>query len=926
MFKSRSHLPPSNVRLVSPENGRPIGVYEEFKWRYVPSAVSYTLDIRVNRNSSTIVHATTQQNYYVLTEDDHKSLRDHETYTWFITAALASGQLSSAERSFTFVRPQITSEFSNYSESQRKEIESTVTTTDAPGLERLNRELGHFVDEQGGKRTSDVAWALQTRGIVLKFQGKRDEALKSYAEASAIWEELGVPDPLLYARCLTNFGSTLQDADLFDKSLAAYKRALAILRSRDEKSYLIKRSTCLLNLGVLYRTLGLARQAERSYVEALSIDRSLGDLDSVADELTNQANLIVSEFDEPKRGIPLLEEAMYLQREAQKRDGEPRPTMADTLDSMAVAYSAEGRQAEAVSLWDEALKIDQGRGNTSGMLASLNNVANMFLDDLKDHREALHRYQTALDIISNNADVEPDQIWRTYDGLSRLYQSLGEVDTAEGYSQKAIQIVTNMRKTLGDRQYRRAFNAFHTGPFYGMALLRVHQHKLDAAFDVIESAKASALSESEVDTSNQMDLTVLMRTLKPDEMVLEYVFGTKPDAGLLLAIDQQEARSYELSTRRSLEPQIREVIYSISRDGDSETTRSRVAKLCTQLIPPDLSQRILQRGIKHLIVSPDGLLHNLPFESLIWERPEAPHDYFIHQYLISVVPSLRWWHKMNTNADLPSRSKDLLVVANPVIDATGCASPPGIMEEIMTSGSGGLLPPLPYSQQESDTAMWYASRNSTALSGPNSRADLFIQQTPENFKIIHFATHALSGQTLGMSLLLFGCAERTDALTGSQILDLKLNQQLVILSACETDVGDTLFGEGNDSLASSFLLSGAASVVATRWRLRDDVPPKIMEIFYDQLSRGESVEKALRTAKISYASSDRDPRNWAAFTVLGNGAMKLAIEPRRIERMSRFLRNNIYLIVILLAAVMVLTLVIVKHSRRSQLRSDHREL
>jgi CHAT domain-containing protein len=171
-----------------------------------------------------------------------------------------------------------------------------------------------------------------------------------------------------------------------------------------------------------------------------------------------------------------------------------------------------------------------------------------------------------------------------------------------------------------------------------------------------------------------------------------------------------------------------------------------------------------------------------------------------------------------------------------------------------------------------------------------------------------------------MSLLLFGCDKRADVLTGSQILDLKLNGQLVVLSACDTDVGDTLFGEGNDSLASSFLLAGAAGVVATRWRVRDDVPTRIMEVFYDELSRGESVEKALRTAKISYASKDRDPRNWAAFTILGNGTMKLAIEPRRIERLSRSLRNNLYIVLVVFAAITIVTFIIVNH-RRSRQRS-----
>jgi CHAT domain-containing protein len=151
--------------------------------------------------------------------------------------------------------------------------------------------------------------------------------------------------------------------------------------------------------------------------------------------------------------------------------------------------------------------------------------------------------------------------------------------------------------------------------------------------------------------------------------------------------------------------------------------------------------------------------------------------------------------------------------------------------------------------------------------------------------------HTLSpGATLDTSLLLFGCGEQMDVLMGSEITNMRLSGQLMILSACDTNVGDTLFGEGNDSLASGFLMAGSSSVIASRWRVRDYVAASLMETFYDRLSQGDTVDESLRTAKLRYIDKvDADPRNWAAFTVLGNGGMRVPIEPSESVRFVRLI-------------------------------------
>lgn len=910
-----------DVSLVSPDEGATVRIYQEFRWHTAASASSYILTISDTGTNSDVVKTTVQQNTYILTDKDAAGMISGRTYKWSVSAQVASEELRSTSRTFNFLRPTAQHEFLDFNDANRQATENEVGQAENNGLEIINEKLQRYISGHLDAPTPDMAWALQTQGNVLTLLDRRDAALKSYSKAIDIWEQLGVPDPLLYARCLTNYASATQDVGDLDKSLALYKQALVVLRSRDDEAFLTKRSTCLLNLGVLYRELGLARQAERSYGEALEIDRRLGDLDSVADELTNRGNLIVSEFDDPKQGLPLLQEAAQLQRDAMKKLGRPRPTMADTLDSLAVAYSDLGDQKTALATWESALELDRPRSNISGMLATTNNIANALLDELHDNQGALARYQDALKLISNKPDANPDEVWRTYDGLSRVYQNLGDLQSAERYSLKAIQAIEDVRKTVGERQYRRSFNAFRTGPFYGLALLRVRQLNYEEAFAAIESAKASVLRENLEGASpkpNAVPLTLggLRQNLGANQMALQYIFGTKDDAGLLMAIDRNEVLFFELPKRNVLDDQIRQAVKSISEGAQTPEARQTIISLTQTIIPPQLWSKLDTEHIRNLIISPDGLLHNLPFEALARSEDGDRLNFIITQFAVSIVPSFRWRERMKQEGGVTPETPDLLVVGNPIIDSGGCRNPSPLIAEILASRSGPDLQPLRFSQQEVNTLLRYATKGSVAMTGSQARLDDFTALQPDRFKVIHFATHAISGGSLENSFLLFGCGQSMDALAGSQVADLKLRKQLVVLSACDTDVGDTLFGEGNDSLASGFLMAGAACVVATRWRVRDDVPVTIMETYYDRLSQGDTADDALRAAKLKYIERDANPANWAAFNSLGYGQLKVPIQVATTTQVRRYVRHHYLGIALITIAFILASWLVIRMRKR----------
>ena len=136
------------------------------------------------------------------------------------------------------------------------------------------------------------------------------------------------------------------------------------------------------------------------------------------------------------------------------------------------------------------------------------------------------------------------------------------------------------------------------------------------------------------------------------------------------------------------------------------------------------------------------------------------------------------------------------------------------------------------------------------------------------------------------------CRGELDALAGREIPSLKLNGQLVVLSACGGSAGKSLSGMGSDSIASGFLMGGASAVIASHWPVEDKSTAQLMEAFYQELGNGR-VDHALRAAQLRLASNvPNSPRLWAAFEVIGDGDLVVPIQASLRVRGTTFSRRH----------------------------------
>lgn len=293
-----------------------------------------------------------------------------------------------------------------------------------------------------------------------------------------------------------------------------------------------------------------------------------------------------------------------------------------------------------------------------------------------------------------------------------------------------------------------------------------------------------------------------------------------------------------------------------------------------------------------LMIVADGGLQSLPFAALPSDgcrAPEGPPLVALHE--VANAPSLRILTAAKSALRVSAR-KDVAILADPVFSAhdsrvaasagppAAMDSPPALRVALRDARFGGELPRL-YATRDEAEAIAAVAPSGSALLALDFQANLKTALSPElsNYRIWHFATHGLldraSPELSGLVFSLVDAQGRPipGYLKIQDIFDLSIDPELVVLSACNSGLGEQVEGEGAVGLSYAFLHAGARAVVSTLWNVEDNASRDLMAEFYRGLVRDRlSPAGALRKAQIAILSRKRaaQPFYWAGYLLMSD--------------------------------------------------------
>lgn len=406
------------------------------------------------------------------------------------------------------------------------------------------------------------------------------------------------------------------------------------------------------------------------------------------------------------------------------------------------------------------------------------------------------------------------------------------------------------------------------------------QHEIRARSPVAASHTDSAIPS----------LSAIQRLLDEKTLLLEFMLG--PSRSYLWVLNRNSVDVLALPDRATIERDAKALHKCLSVSGAAGLEcAGLITTLGTLLLGP---VRDLTRYSRVLVV-PDGALHYIPFGLLPASRANnvpliAAHD------VVSLAGGAAAVRLRSRAEGARTRGRSLAVFADPVFSASDPrvrrASLKDPIESNLTElepltralsdvdlGHPSQLARLPFTRREAQAILSLARKDSAMrLVDFDATIDSALASDVSGYKILHFATHgivdAVHPQLSGLVLSLVdkNGSPRSGLLKQGDIVGMRINADLVVLSACQTALGAEIEGEGLVGLTQSFMHAGAQTVVATLWRVDDAATAEFMRHFYTaMLSMNMPPAGALRFAQneLRRHPAWRSPYFWAGFIVQG---------------------------------------------------------
>jgi CHAT domain-containing protein/tetratricopeptide (TPR) repeat protein len=732
--------------------------------------------------------------------------------------------------------------------------------------------------------------ALQGKIKVLRLIGDTTQSLN-------IAQEKLLPLVKISGNRLTKILALYTVSDIY-REKGDYKQALDLLNSSQKQGLLGTgetdenyRASGLHKFGLTYQAMKDYPRAQIALEQSVAIARKNNRPAFEALRLKDLGN-VYKQQKNPQQAQKSYERAISLQQKLKFRSEE-----ADTLSLLATLQRSQGnlsaaRQSieAAISIVEDIRKDVTSNDLRTSFLASKQDYYKIKIGILMDlhQQQPTKGYQTLALETSERGRARGLVELLTNAGIDRQLKPKGssKLITQNEQLERDLRQVEKQRVALLGREHTpEQASGLDRKSNVLITQIQESQNKLR-----VENPAYAALKYPEPITLKEIQQKVLDK----NTVMLQYSIGK--ERSYLWLVTPTNVQSYSLPGEKDLEEIAKPFHSTLTNSGSINDVKRTGDKLFNLIISPVANQL----AGKRLLVVADGVLQYIPFASL--PLPTSNYTPLIKNHEIVNAPSAATI-ALQRKQPRRSASKTLAIIADPVFKADdtrlssrnkasidSClVTPPNntkntaslaeLQRSLRTLDLRNIQR-LPNTQQEAkqilalvppnqrEAACSFAANYETVTQPQKSRLDQYRNVLFATHGFINSSNPQLSG--LVLSLVDAKGKPRDGFLRLHDIFNLQLNADLVVLSACQTGLGEDIRGEGLVGLTRGFMYAGTRRVVTSLWNVDDAKTAQLMTSFFQKtLKEQQTPSAALRSAQLQLWQTNPDPRYWAAFTLQG---------------------------------------------------------
>ncbi|MEG4584150.1 tetratricopeptide repeat protein [Microcoleus sp. MOSTC5] len=719
--------------------------------------------------------------------------------------------------------------------------------------------------------------ALDLLGGAYYLLGNSTQAIEYSQQGLAIARE--IKDRKEEGRALHTLGDAYKSLGNYAQAIEYTQQRLAIAREiKDRRG----EGWALGNLGSAYHSLGNYAKAIEYLQLSLAIAREIKDRYGQGATL-NSLGITYGSLGDLAKAIEYLQQSLAIAREIKDRDGERA-----TLNSLGITYGSLGDLAKAIKYLQQSLAIAREIKDRDGEGKALNNLGSTY-GSLGDYSQAIEYTQQYLVIAREIKDRDGEG--KALNNLGSAFLRAGNLTEAEKILVNGIQVWESMRQMLGSNDANKISIFEGQARTYRMLQeVRVAQNNPIAALEIAERGRARAFVDLltqrlSSDSANPViatapnqdqirqiakaqNATLVQYSIIYEDFQIQGIQVGRESALYIWVIQPTgEITFREVDIKPLWQQHKASLTDLIIGNQEFLAVRSRSSTGFVQPQPnlPTLHQLLIdpietllpKDPNAHVIFIPQRSLFQVPFPAL----QDANGTYLIQKHTILTAPSIQVLdltrQQRQKLVQKPANSSNALVLGNPTMPSVSA----------YLGAPKQQLSPLPGAEAEARAIA--PLLNTQAITGAQGTKAAIVQKMPQA-SIIHLATHGLLDDVrgLGSAIALAPSGSDDGLLTAEEIFDMKLQASLVVLSACNTGEG-RITGDGVIGLSRALISAGVPSVIVSLWAVPDAPTSELMQSFYQNLQNNPDKAQALRQAMLTTMKTHPGPRNWAAFTLIG---------------------------------------------------------